>query len=454
MMVQQLTRVVQGQVLEPGDAGFDEARRLWNARSEGRPDLIVRCRTAGDVKTAVDFARESGQTVSVKSGGHAFATHTVGEQGLLIDLSLMKGLRIDRDSRTAVIEPGVTCGELDRAAQAYGLATPVPTVSSVGVAGAALGGGTSYLSRKYGLTLDNLMAVDVVTADGRQLRAGDGEHPDLFWAMRGAGANFGVAVSLHLRLHQVGPEVLAGQIIYPFGDGVALLRAYRDFMAAAPEEFQCYPFMFRVPPIDAFPARFHGRLALDFVFCHLDSAASEFVQPLRGLGEKILEVVGPAAYTVVQQGFDANSPAGQRYYSRGHYLDQASDAAIETIAAHVPEMRGAFSAAYLEPLGGAIGRVGPRETAFGGRRARYGFHVLAGWTDAADDGAVMGWTRGFHDAMAPHATGGVYVNVLSEDEANRMPAAYGENYDRLVALKAAWDPTNLFRNNYNIPPPA
>jgi FAD/FMN-containing dehydrogenase len=449
-----LARLVKGRVLEPDEAGYDEVRSIWNARFDRRPDVVVRCRDVADVEASVGFARDECLTLSVKGGGHSYAGNTVADGGLLIDLSLMKAVRVDAETRGVIVEPGVTCGELDRATQAHGLATPSPTVSSVGVAGAALGGGSGYLSRRYGLTLDNLISVDVVTADGRRLRSAEDEHPDLFSGLRGAGANFGVVTSLELRLHAVGPLVLAGQIIYPFENASELLRFFRDFMADAPDEFQCFPFMFRIPPIELFPEQFHGQPALDFVLYHLDPNAADFVQPLRDLGETILDIVGPLPYTGVQQSFDANLPKGQRYYSKAHYLDELPDTAIDTIAAHVADMQGAFTVAYLEPLGGAIGRVDPSATAFEGRKARYSVHVLAGWTDPADDDSVMNWARIFHGAMSAHATGGVYVNLLAEDEDDRVPAAYGHNYQRLVALKTAWDRDNLFRMNYNISPSA
>lgn len=454
MIGRRLAGRIHGSVLEPADRDFDEARSTANGRFDRRPDLIVRCQDAGDVRTCVRFARDEGLRLSVKGGGHSYAGNTVGDGGLLIDLSLMKAIRVDVESGTATVEPGVTCGELDRATQAHGLATPIPTVSSVGVIGAALGGGTGYLSRKHGLTLDNLVSVDLVTADGRQIRASEREHPDLFWALRGAGANFGVVTSLQLRLHRVGPEVLAGQIIYPFDQGIELLRCYRDFVAAAPDEFQCYPFMFRIPPLDVFPERFHGHPALDFVLCHMDPAATGYVRPLRELGETILDQVGPTSYTSLQKSFDANLPKGQRYYSKAHYLNDLSEASIETIVAHVPGFQGALSAAYLEPLGGAIAAVDASATCFGGRDADYSFHILAGWIDPADDEAVMTWARTFHDAMTPHATGGVYVNLLGDDESKRVPAAYGESYRRLVELKTEWDPHNLFHMNQNIRPTA
>lgn len=452
MDAEDLDRQVAGQLLKHGDEGFDEARSVWNVRLDRRPDVIVRCRSADDVKACVAFARAEGARLSVKGGGHSYAANTVGDGGVLVDLTPLKEVKVDVQAGIAVVEPGVTCGELDRATAEHGLATPLPTVSSVGVGGAALGGGSGYLSRKYGLTLDNLVSVDLVTADGRLLRASENEHPDLFWAVRGAGANFGVATSLRFRLHEVARKVLAGQIVYPFDNAGELLRFFREYMSNAPEQFQCYPFMFRIPPIEPFPAEFHGQPALDFVLAHLDPEAAEFVQPLRGLGETILDAVGPLPYTDVQQSFDAGLPQGQRYYSKAHYLDELSDAAIDTITAHVPEMQGEFTVAYLEPLGGAIETVDSSATAFAGRDARYSFHILAGWTDAAGDDAVMSWARGFHDAMERHATGGVYVNLLADDESGRVPSAYGGNYERLRKLKAEWDPDNVFRMNHNIEP--
>jgi FAD/FMN-containing dehydrogenase len=450
--VDKLRQAFDGTVLAAGDAGFDQARSVWNARFDRRPDLIARCRTAGDVEQAVQVARDVGLPIAVKGGGHSYAGKSVGNGGLLVDLSLMKEIRIDVQARTVDVGAGVTCGELDQATQEHGLATPLPTVSSVGVAGAALGGGSGYLSRTYGLTLDNIVSVDLVTATGRALQASESEHPDLFWAVRGAGPNFGIATSLRLRLHKIGTEVLAGQIIYPFDKAGELLRVFRDYMAEAPDTFQCYPFMFRIPPIEAFPKRFHGQPALDFVLCHLDPGATAVVEPLRTLGEPILDTVAPLAYTSAQQAFDANLPPGQRYFSRAHDLPPLSDAAIDTVTTHVPHMQGPFTAAYFDPGGGAIGRIDPSSTPFAGRTASYGFHILGGWMDAADDDTVMRWARAFHDAMTPLATGGVYVNVLGDEEDHRVPAAYGANYARLAGLKTTWDPDNLFRMNYNIEP--
>jgi FAD/FMN-containing dehydrogenase len=452
MSAQRFSTQISGEVLHPGTPDFDEFRSLWNVRLDRRPEIVVRCKDTADIKACLDFSRQAGLKVSIKGGGHSYAANTVVDGGLLIDLSLMKSVRVDAESSSVLVQPGVTCGELDRVTQEHGLAMPLPTVSSVGVAGAVLGGGSGYLSREYGLTLDNLIAAELVTADGRRVRASGEENTDLFWALRGAGANFGVATSFQFQLHRVGPEVLAGQIVYPFDNAGELLRFFRSFMADAPETFQCYPFMFRVPPIDPFPPRFHGHLALDFVLFHRDPSAVDFVQPLRTLGETVLDFVGPLPYITVQSSFDAGLPRGQRYYSKAHYLDKLSEAAIDTIVEHVPGMQGSFSLVYLEPLDGAIARVGPLATAFHGRHARYSFHILAGWTEAAQDESTMAWARNFHQAMTPHATGGVYVNLLAEDEQDRIPAAYGDNFRRLRQLKSGWDPENLFRGNHNIRP--
>lgn len=447
-----LTNRLDGELMERGASGFDDARALWNMRFDRRPDLISRCQSSGDVKLVVDFAREHGLRLSVKGGGHSYAANSVADGGLLIDLSAMKVVSVDAKARTVTVEGGVTCAEMDAATQEHGLATPTPTVSSVGVIGAALGGGGGYLSRKYGLTLDNIISAEVVTADGRLLRVAEDENTDLFWAIRGGGGNFGVVTSLELQVHEVGPQVLSGQIIYPFDRAGDHLRFFRDFMAGAPEEFQCYPFCFRVPPIDLFPEETHGQPVLDFVFCHQDPKAAEFVQPLRELGEPILDFVGTSSYVETQTAFDANLPKGQRYTSKAHDLDGLSDGAIDTMVEYVPQMTGALTAAYFDPLGGAIGRVDTSATPYGGRNTSYGFHIVAGWMDVDEDDSVLTWASDFHNAMAAHATGGVYVNLIADDETERIPAAYGDNYGRLVDLKRQWDPGNLFSSNYNIPP--
>jgi hypothetical protein len=448
----ELASILDGDLLQPDDEGFNEARRLWNVRFDRSPDIIARCASADDVKASIDFARQNRLKLSVKGGGHSYAANSVADEGLLIDLSPMKDVQVDPDSRTVTVAPGVTCGDMDAATQKFDLATPTATVSSVGVIGAALGGGAGYLTRKYGLTLDNVISADVVTADGHQLRVSADENPDLFWALRGGGGNFGVVTSLELQLHSVGPEVLSGQIIYPFDDAGSMLRYFRDFMTDAPDEFQCYPFCFRVPPIELFPEETHGKPVLDFVVYHQNPEAIDFVQPLRDLGEPILDFVAPTPYVDAQTTFDANLPKGNRYLSKAQDLDELSDGAIDTMVEFVPRMVGPLTAAYFDPLGGAVGRVDRPSTPYAGRGTSYGFHIIAGWMDPDEDDAVISWASEFSNAMAAHANGGVYVNLIADDEPDRIPSAYGDNYTRLVEMKRRWDNSNLFTSNYNIPP--
>jgi FAD/FMN-containing dehydrogenase len=452
MPFDELEASVTGEVLAPADVGFDDARSVWNARFARMPEVIVRCRNTADVRAAVRFAGARGLRISVKGGGHSYGGRTVADGGLLIDLSAMKDIDVDPSGAIVRVQPGVLTAEMDAATQVYAMATPSVTVSTVGVAGSSLGGGSGNLTRKHGLMVDNLLSAEVVTADGAVVRATEDENPDLLWGLRGAGANLGIVTSFDFRLYPVGPQVLAGQIIYPFDDGARLLRVFRDFIADAADDLQVFPFMFRVPPIDDFPERYHSQVVVDFVSFHTDPAAEPALGPLRGLGEPVLEIVGPTDFTVAQQAFDANLPSGQRYYSKAHYLDALTDEVIDTLLEHVPKMEGPLTAAYFEPLGGAAGRVDPASTAFGHRSAAYSFHILAGWMDEAEDGAVMSWARGLHDDMAAHATGGVYVNLLGEEEAARVPAAYGANYRRLVDLKSKWDPENVFSMNYNVAP--
>jgi FAD/FMN-containing dehydrogenase len=452
--IEELAEVASGQVITAGEADYDEGRSVWNGRFDRRPAAIIRCREADDVKAAVDFARRRGLRLAVKGGGHSNAGHSTIEDGLLIDLSLMKGVEVDPRSKTARVQPGVKWGEFNPVAEKHGLATPGGTVSTVGVSGFTLGGGGGYLTRKYGMAVDNLLSAEVVTADGRLVRASDDENPELFWALRGGGGNFGVVTSFEFRLHDVGPEVLSGQIMHRFEDTPDLLRFYRDFMASAPDDFQCYPFFLRIPPVDAFPADYHGHLVLDFVVFHTDAGPTgeAAVRPMLEVGTPFMTAVGPASYSSVMEAFDAGLPAGERYASKAHYLKALSDGVIETIMTHMPGMTGSLTVAYLDALGGAPGRIAETATAFAHRDAPYAFHIMPGWTDHSRDEEVLAWANRLHTDMSRHATGGVYVNLLGPDEEDRIPAAYGVNYDRLVEVKRKWDPENLFRSTYNIDP--
>jgi FAD/FMN-containing dehydrogenase len=444
----------RGPVLEPDSSEYDSARRCWNGRFDRRPRAILRCEGTADVVAGVNFARKTGLLLAVKGGGHDYAGNCVCDDGLVLDLSAMKGIRVDPSARRAWVEPGVIWREFDREAQAFGLATTGGTVSTVGVSGFTLGGGTGYLARRHGLGLDNLVSAEVVTANGERVRASGRDSPDLYWAIRGGGGNFGIVVSFEFRLHPVGPEVLAGQVLHQFEDAGAVLRFYRDFMTEASDEMTCYAFFFKIPPVAAFPETLHGKPAVSLVVAHVGRVAEgeEAFQGLLDFGRPILGAIQPMPYTAAQQMFDEGMPKGIRWYSRAHYLDGLPDSAIDILLSHVGRLPGPFSVAYLEPLGGAIGRMEAASTAFPHRNAAYGLHIFPGWTDPAMDEAARQWARLFHDEMATHATGGVYVNLLGEDESDRIPAAYGGNYDRLVRIKKRYDPENIFRMNHNIPP--
>ena len=450
--IEELREAVSGEVVTPGDEGYDEARSVWNLRFDRRPKVIVRCREATDVQAAVRYARREGLEISVRGGGHAYAANTVGEGGLLIDLSRMKAIAIDLETGTARVEPGVTWGEFQSATEPQGLAPVGGTVSTVGVAGFTLGGGSGYLSRKYGMGVDNLLSAEVVTADGELVAASESENPDLFWALRGGGGNFGVVTSFEFQLHEVGPEVLTGQIVHRFEDAAAVLRLYREFMDQAPDEVQCYAFVLRIPPIPEFPEQFHGQLAVDLVVFHPDPTAEAVFRPLLDFGDPILAFTQAQELSALLQAFDAGLPAGQRYESGAHDLRTLSDEAIDTFLSQIGSMPGEFTMAYLGAGGGAIGRIDPAATAFPHRDAPYGYHVLAGWMDPAQDAEVTEWVSQFQQAMTPFATGGVYVNLLGTEEQQRVPAAYGTNYERLVEIKKKWDPDNVFRMNHNIQP--
>ncbi|HSR67397.1 MAG TPA: FAD-binding oxidoreductase [Acidobacteriota bacterium] len=450
----QLRTSLQGELLTAGDPGYEGARRIWNARLDRRPAAIARCANATDVQSAVDWARKNGIPAAVRGGGHDFSGHSVCEGGLVIDLSHLTAVKVYPDRRVVSVGGGATWGAVDQATQAYGLATTGGTVSTVGVAGYALGGGTGHLTRRFGLGLDNLLSVEIVTADGKLRKADQDEHSDLFWAVRGGSGNFGVVTAFQFRLHEVGPEVLAGQTIYALEDAAQVLPSYSRFMAQAPDELQCYAFIVPIPPLDVFPEDLHGHPALDLVTVYSGppSHGEEIIRPLRTVSKPILDDVGVRSYVEAQTMFDAGAAKGNRWYSKAHYLDGLSDEAIETALSHARDLHGEFTMVYFEPLGGAVARVDPSETSFSHRDAAYSFHVLTGWASPERDDANMAWTRDFHQAMAPHARGGVYVNLLSPDESERIPEAYGSSYPKLSRLKARFDPGNLFRFNHNVPP--
>ncbi|MFL5576638.1 MAG: FAD-binding oxidoreductase [Gemmatimonadaceae bacterium] len=451
-----LAATVRGDLLPENAPGYEEARRIWNAMIDQRPALIARCRSAADVTRVVRFARERELLTAVRGGGHNIAGTSLVDGGLVVDLSPMRGVRVDRAGRTARVDPGVTLGELDRDTQAFGLATPVGINSTTGIAGLTLGGGYGWLSRKYGLTVDNLRAADVVTADGELLTASESENSDLFWAIRGGGGNFGVVTSFELQLHPVGPQVMAGLLVHPFDDAAGLLRRYRDVVTAAPDELTAWVVMRQAPPLPFLPESVHGTPVVVIAVMYAGDLADgeRAIAPLRAIGRPHADVVAPMPYVAFQAAFDPLLAPGSRNYWKTHNFAALDDALIDTIVDQAHTLPGPMCEIFLAQLGGAVSRVPDDATAYMGREAQFVMNVHARWDDRARDLDFVSWARAVFRSTAPFASAGAYVNFLTQDEQDRVRAAYGPNYDRLAAVKAKYDPTNLFRVNQNIHPAA
>jgi FAD/FMN-containing dehydrogenase len=446
---------LRGSLCLPGEPGYDLARTLWNGMIDRRPAAVVRAAGPADVMRAVTLARAQGLLLAVRGGGHNIAGNAVCDGGLMIDLSPMRSVRIDPVRRTARVEPGATLGDFDHEAQAFGLATPVGINSTTGVAGLTLGGGFGWISRKYGLTVDNLISADVVTADGTLRHASDQENSDLFWAIRGGGGNFGVVTSFEFRLHPVGTEVLSGLIIHPLTKAKELLQAYRRLTAAAPSELTCWAVLRKAPPLPFLPAEVHGTGVLVFALCYVGdmNEGKKAVAGFQSLGKPYADVVGPHPFTGWQKALDPLLTPGARNYWKSHDFMELSDGAIQVVVDYAERIPGPDCEIFLGHLGGAINQVPVQATAYPHRSVEYVMNVHGRWVDASMDRACIGWTRELFDAMTPHATGGVYVNFMPEDEAQRVrTGAYGPNFDRLAKLKATYDPENLFRHNQNIRP--
>ena len=444
-----------GELLGPEDAGYDQARRLWNGAVDKRPALIARCCGAADVRAGIEYARASGLPLAVRGGGHGVAGTASCDGGLVVDLSPMKDVRVDPGSRSAWAQAGLLWGELDQATQRFGLATTGGIVTHTGVAGLTLGGGIGWLMRKHGLTCDNLLAVELVTADGRRLRVDGREHPELFWGIRGGGGNFGVVTAFQFRLHQVGPQVLAGPVLYPAEQAGQVLRRYRDWAADTPDEVNTVVNLRLAPPLPIIPERLHGVPVVTVVCCYAgaDLATGErLLAPVRRLATPLLDLVTVKPYAAHQATFDATVPHGLHYYWRSHYLEQLGDEAIDTLVDHAWSHHSPRSYTIMFQLGGAMGRVPEEATAFSGRGAGYALNINAVATDGDSYPEQAAWARRMWETMRPHGNG-VYVNFLDREGSDRVRAAYGQaKYRRLAALKHAWDPDNLFRLNQNITP--
>jgi FAD/FMN-containing dehydrogenase len=448
---------LRGTLCLPGEPGYEQARMIWNAMIDRHPAVIVRASGAADVMHAVNFAREHGLRLSVRGGGHNIAGNAVVDGGLMIDLTPMKSVRVDPQARIAHVEPGVTLGEFDREAQEFGLATPLGINSTTGVAGLTLGGGFGWLSRKFGLTIDNLLSASVVTARGELVRASANENPELYWAIRGGGGNFGVVTSFEYRLHPVGPQVLAGLIVHPFANAEEVMRGYRDIAANAPDELTCWVVMRKAPPLPFLPAEWHGKEVVVLAICYTGDPETgrKAIAPLQALGAPIAEAIGLNPLAGWQTAFDPLLTPGVRNYWKSHDFVELSDGAIVEMVDAVRTMPSPECEIFLAQLGGATNRVPASATAYPHRGVAFVMNVHTRWSDRSQDESCIAWARGVFDRIAPHATGGVYVNFMPEDEAERVrTGAYGPNFERLAKAKAKYDPENLFRQNQNIAPAA
>lgn len=437
---------LRGQLITPADEGYEAARAIWNVMIDRRPALIAKCVEVDDVVNAVRFAREQKLDVAIRGGGHGVAGNAVCDGGLMIDLSPMQGLQIDPDRRVARAEAGLTWGTFDRETQACGLATTGGIVPTTGIAGLTLGGGLGYLMRSCGLACDNVLSAEVVTADGRVLTASARENADLFWGLRGGGGNFGIVTKLEYRLHPVGPTVLGGLIIHPLDQGREAARFYRDFANAAPDELITH-LSFATSP--------KGHPVVAFVVCYNGPVeeGERVIKPLRKFGSPLADMVAPVSYLEMQARAEPFYPLGRRHYWKSSFVKEFSDNAIETMLSHFAAVPSPHSGAALEQLGGAMGRVGADETAFGDRSAPFSLIITSQWENPAETAQNVKWARDFWTAMQPFSKEAAYINYLDAGDEARVKAAFSDStFERLVALKNTYDPTNFFHLNQNISP--
>ena len=444
----------QGEILLPSDGAYESARKVWNAMIDKRPAIIARCATTSDVVRGVNFARDNRLVLAVRGGGHNIAGSALCDGGIVIDLSLMKAAHVTPDARRVTIEAGATLADLDGATQAHGLATPVGINSTTGIAGLTLGGGFGWLSRMYGLTADNLESVEVVTAAGEVIRANATEHPDLFWALRGGGGNFGVVTRFEFRLHAVGPELLSGLIVYPFADAKSVLRQYRDLALKAPDELTAWVVMRKAPPLPFLPAEIHGEevVVLALLYAGDPAKGEAAIEPIRKFGTPAGAHVGVQPYAAWQQAFDPLLTPGARNYWKSHNFTTLDDGLLDVLIESVRTLPSPHCEVFIASLGGATSRPRPDSSAYGQREAQFAMNVHGRWDDPADDQRCISWSRQLFKSAAPFASGGVYINFMTADEGDRVRAAYGGNYERLALVKQRYDPGNLFRTNQNIAP--
>ncbi|MGB2694075.1 MAG: FAD-binding oxidoreductase [Dehalococcoidia bacterium] len=445
---------LRGELVRPGGPGYDEVRQIWNAMIDKRPALIARCAGVADVIQAVAFARQHDLSIAIRGGGHNIAGNAVCDDGLMIDLSMMRSVHISPESRRAWVEPGATLGDFDHEAQAFGLATPLGINSTTGVAGLTLGGGFGWLSRKYGMTVDNLLSANVVTADGKLVHACAEENADLFWAIRGGSGNFGIVTTFEFQLHPVGPEILSGLVVFPFDQAKQVLKKYSEFVRQMPDDLSVWMVTRKAPPLPFLPPDVVGTNVVVFAVFYTGGMAEgqKLVDQVRAFGTPIAEHVGPTPYAAWQQAFDPLLTPGARNYWKSHNFSQLSDGAIDTIVEYAGTLPSDQCEIFLGLIGAQTTRVAPDATAYAHRDAIYVMNVHGRWETAQEDERGIAWAREFFQKSAQYATGGVYVNFMTQEETDRVAAAYGPNFERLQTIKQKYDPGNVFRINQNITP--
>lgn len=451
---EELASILRGELVRSGDVNYEQHRKVWNGSIDRFPALIARCAGAADVIAAVRFARAHGLLVAVRGGGHSFPGYSVCDGGMVIDLSLMKAVRVDPVDRTVRAQAGVLLGELDHETQAFGLVVPAGFVSHTGLAGLTLGGGIGFTMRRFGLTIDNLLSVDLITAEGELIRANEGENADLFWGVRGGGGNFGIVTEFEFRLHPLGPQVVAGPVFWPIDDAPNVLRFYRDWIADSPDDLMTLVIARRAPAIEGMPADLVGERVLAVVCCYAGSVeeGEKVVRPLKGFSSPVLDLCEPRPFVEHQQMYDASFESGWHYYFRSCDVAELNDDVIDIMVEHGRRIESPISSVGLWQLGGAVARVGEDGTAFNGRAAGHTFNINGNSKTAEGFDEEREWARGLWTALEPYHTS-VYVNFMMDEGQERVRQAYGPaKYQRLTALKRQYDSDNFFRLNQNIPP--
>jgi FAD/FMN-containing dehydrogenase len=452
--VDQLKNKIMGKIVLPDDPDYDQVRKIWNAMIDRRPAIIVQCSESNDVSRALSFARENRLEFSIRGAGHNIAGNSLCNDGMVIDLSTMKNVRVDAGKKRAYVQPGATLGDFDTAVQAHGLATPIGINSTTGISGLTLGGGFGWLTRIYGMTVDNLVSAEVITADGKKSRASEKENTDLFWAIRGGGGNFGVVTEFEFQLHPFGPQVFAGLIVFPFEQAKSVLTQYRDFITSAPEESNVFVVIRHAPPLPFLPKNVHGKKIVVLALFHPGNQAKgeKLAGELRGFGNAYGEHVGVMPYTQWEQAFDPLLTPGARNYWKSHNLTELRDGLLNTIIEYGEKLPTPHCEILIGVLAGLANRIPVGAMAYANRDAKFVLNVHGRWEKAADDHTCIGWARELFNATAPYESDGVYINFMTEEENGRVATAYGKNYVRLQQIKRQYDPENIFHMNQNIAP--